>query len=45
MGSDNGFLAVRRQFLRTWTALPLALASSGVALPVWAQAAPTPDCG
>jgi len=45
MRSDNGFLAVRRQFLRTWTALPLALASSGVALPVWAQAAPTPECG
>ena len=45
MGRDHGFLAVRRQFLRTWAALPLALASSSVALPVWAQAAPTPECG
>ena len=45
MERDNGFLAVRRQFLRMWAALPLALASSGVALPAWAQAAPTPECG
>jgi len=45
MGRDHGFLAVRRQFLRTWAALPLALGSSSVALPVWAQAAPTPECG
>jgi len=46
MRRDNRFLAVRRQFLRTWSALPLALASSGVAFPVWAaQAAPTPECG
>src|SRR5882672_7515289 len=39
----NRTLIVRRQFLRTWAALPLA--SSGVALPAWAQAAPTPECG
>ena len=45
MERDNGFLAVRRRFLRIWAALPLALASSGVALPAWAQAAPTPECG
>jgi protocatechuate 3,4-dioxygenase beta subunit len=45
MGLDHGFFTVRRQFLRTWAALPLALASSSVALPVWAQAAPTPECG
>ena len=44
MKRDNGFLAVRRQFLRSWAALPLALASNGVALPAWAQAAPTPEC-
>src|SRR5260370_6862336 len=37
-------LTVRRQFLRTCAALPLALASSAVALPAWAQAAPTPEC-
>ena len=45
MERDNDFLAVRRRFLRTSAALPLALASSAVALPVWAQAAPTPECG
>ena len=45
MERDNGFLALRRQFLRAWAALPLALASSCVALPAWAQAAPTPECG
>jgi len=45
MERDSGFLALRRQFLRTWAALPLAFASGGVALPAWAQAAPTPECG
>ena len=45
MERDNGFLALRRQFLRTWAALPLALASGGAALPARAQAAPTPECG
>ena len=45
MKRDKGFLAVRRQFLRTWAVLPLALASNGVALRAWAQAAPTPECG
>jgi protocatechuate 3,4-dioxygenase beta subunit len=45
MERDNSFLAVRRRFLRTWGAVPLALASSGMALPAWAQAAPTPECG
>jgi protocatechuate 3,4-dioxygenase beta subunit len=45
MERDNRYLALRRQFLRTWAALPLALASSGVALPAWAQVAPTPECG
>lgn len=44
MKRDNGFHPVRRQFLRTWAALPLALASSGVALPAWAQVVPTPEC-
>src|SRR5258708_29128308 len=44
MKRDNGFLAVRRQFLRSWAVLPLALASNGVALRAWAQAAPTPEC-
>jgi protocatechuate 3,4-dioxygenase beta subunit len=44
MERDTGFFALRRQFLRTWAGLPLALASSGVALPAWAQAAPTPEC-
>lgn len=45
MESDDRHLALRRQFLRTWAALPLALASSGMAMPAWAQAAPTPECG
>jgi len=45
MERDNGYFAVRRRFLRTCAALPLALASSGVALPAWAQAVPTPECG
>lgn len=45
MERDKGFFALRRQFLQSWAALPLALASSGVALPAWAQAAPTPECG
>ncbi len=45
MERDNRYLALRRQFLRTWAALPLALASSSAALPAWAQATPTPECG
>ena len=42
MERDKDFLAVRRRFLRNSAALPLALASSGVALPVWAQAGTNP---
>ena len=44
MNRDKDFLEVRRNFLRTWVSLPLALASSGMAVPAWAQAAPTPEC-
>ena len=44
MNRDNDFLALRRQFLRTFAALPLALTSSSVGLPAWAQAAQTPEC-
>ncbi len=45
MRHDNGFLEVRRQFLLTWATLPIAIASSSLALPAWAQAQPTPECG
>ena len=45
MRHDNGFLEVRRQFLLTWATLPLAVASSSLALPAWAQPVPTPECG
>ena len=45
MRHDNGFLEIRRQFLLTWATLPIAVASSSLALPAWAQAQPTPECG
>jgi len=45
MDRHTRFLASRRQFLRSWGLVPLALASSSAVLPGWTRAAPTPECG